>query len=136
MGLAPLPDGFDGKANLYSELGMSSLKAIELLMTLEERYLAAVLDGLKKTPVIWLPDSQHAAELAAAPPLEALPPLRPDRVAYSRPAPPANPRVCRFCTRTFALSSIGRSAAIGFAPKTDFRRPLIRPLIFRFSTCL
>lgn len=44
--------------------------------------LAAVLDGLKKTPVIWPPDSQHAAELAAAPPVEALPPLRPDRVAY------------------------------------------------------
>jgi acyl carrier protein len=44
MGLAPLPDGFDGKANLYSELGMSSLKAIELLMTLEERYLVTVPD--------------------------------------------------------------------------------------------
>jgi hypothetical protein len=38
IGLVPLPDGFDGKANLYSELGMSSLKAIELLMTQEERH--------------------------------------------------------------------------------------------------
>lgn len=44
IGLVPLPDGFDGKANLYSEPGMSSLKAIELLMTLEERHGVTVPD--------------------------------------------------------------------------------------------
>jgi acyl carrier protein len=44
MGLASLPEGFDETVNLYSDLGMSSLKAIELLMVLEERYGVSVPD--------------------------------------------------------------------------------------------
>lgn len=42
--LASLPEGFDEKADLYSDLGMASLKAMELLMDLEERYGISVPD--------------------------------------------------------------------------------------------
>jgi acyl carrier protein len=42
--LASLPEGFDEKADFYSDLGMSSLKAMELLMKLEERYVLRVPD--------------------------------------------------------------------------------------------
>jgi acyl carrier protein len=42
--LASLPEGFDEKADLYTDLGMSSLKAMELLMMLEERYVVRVPD--------------------------------------------------------------------------------------------
>jgi acyl carrier protein len=42
--LASLPEGFDGNADFYSALGMSSMKALELLMTLEERYGISVPD--------------------------------------------------------------------------------------------
>jgi acyl carrier protein len=42
--LASLPEGFDEKADIYSDLGMSSLKAMELLVTLEERYMVSVPD--------------------------------------------------------------------------------------------
>jgi amino acid adenylation domain-containing protein len=45
--------------------------------------LAAVLNGLEKTPPIWLPESESARELASASPLNGtLPPLPPERVAY------------------------------------------------------
>jgi acyl carrier protein len=42
--LASLPEGFDEKADLYSDLGMASMKAMELLMILEERYEVKVPD--------------------------------------------------------------------------------------------
>jgi acyl carrier protein len=42
--LASLPEGFDEKADLYSGLGMTSMKAIEFLMALEERYGVSVPD--------------------------------------------------------------------------------------------
>ena len=42
--LAELPEGFDEKADLYSDLGMASMKGMELLMTLEERYGVRVPD--------------------------------------------------------------------------------------------
>jgi acyl carrier protein len=42
--LASLPEGFDEKADLYSDLGMASMKAMELLMILEERYGVRVPD--------------------------------------------------------------------------------------------
>jgi len=42
--LASLPEGFDDQANLYSDLGMPSMKAMELLMALEERYGVSVPD--------------------------------------------------------------------------------------------
>ena len=42
--LASLPEGFDDQANLYSDLGMPSMKAMELLMVLEERYGVSVPD--------------------------------------------------------------------------------------------
>lgn len=42
--LASLPEGFDEQANLYSDLGMPSMKAMELLMVLEERYGVSVPD--------------------------------------------------------------------------------------------
>jgi acyl carrier protein len=42
--LASLPEGFDEQANLYSDLGMQSMKAMELLMVLEERYGVRVPD--------------------------------------------------------------------------------------------
>jgi acyl carrier protein len=42
--LASLPESFDEKADIYSDLGMSSLKAMELLVTLEERYVVSVPD--------------------------------------------------------------------------------------------
>jgi len=45
--------------------------------------LTAVLDGLERTPPIWLPETDSAGELASARPLNGeLPPLPPDRVAY------------------------------------------------------
>jgi len=44
MELASLPEGFDENADFYSELGMASVKAMELLMTLEERYEVHVPD--------------------------------------------------------------------------------------------
>ena len=42
--LAALPEGFDGKADLYRDLGMTSMKAMEFLMALEERYGVRVPD--------------------------------------------------------------------------------------------
>lgn len=42
--LASLPEDFDEKADLYSDLGMASMKAMELLMALEERYGVSVPD--------------------------------------------------------------------------------------------
>jgi amino acid adenylation domain-containing protein len=45
--------------------------------------LAVIVDGLEKTPPIWLPETDSAGELASARSLdEELPPLPPDRVAY------------------------------------------------------
>lgn len=44
IGLASLPEGFDENADFYSDLGMASMKAMELLMTLEERYGVSVPD--------------------------------------------------------------------------------------------
>ena len=44
--------------------------------------LAAVLDGLDQPPPVWLPEGADADILASAKPLEELPPLPPDRVAY------------------------------------------------------
>jgi acyl carrier protein len=42
--LASLPQGFDENADLYRDLGMTSMKAMELLMALEERYTVRVPD--------------------------------------------------------------------------------------------
>ncbi len=42
--VALLPEGFDEKADLYSDLGMASMKALEFLMALEERYGVRVPD--------------------------------------------------------------------------------------------
>jgi acyl carrier protein len=42
--VASLPEGFDDKADLYSQLGMASIKAMELLVVLEERYGVSVPD--------------------------------------------------------------------------------------------
>lgn len=42
--LASLPEGFDEKADLYSDLGMASIQAMQLLMELEERYGVTVPD--------------------------------------------------------------------------------------------
>jgi acyl carrier protein len=42
--VASLPEGFDEKADLYSDLGMASLKALEFLMALEDRYDVRVPD--------------------------------------------------------------------------------------------
>ena len=42
--LASLPEDFDEKADFYSDLGMPSMKAMELLMTLEERFGVSVPD--------------------------------------------------------------------------------------------
>ena len=42
--LASLPKDFDEKADLYSDLGVPSMKAMELLMALEERYAVSVPD--------------------------------------------------------------------------------------------
>lgn len=42
--LASLPEDFDEKADLYSELGMASIQAMELLLELEERYGISVPD--------------------------------------------------------------------------------------------
>jgi acyl carrier protein len=39
-----LPEGFDEKADLYRDLGMSSMQAMELLMALEEGYAVKVPD--------------------------------------------------------------------------------------------
>jgi acyl carrier protein len=42
--VAALPAGFDEKADLYSDLGMASMKALEFLMALEEHYGVRVPD--------------------------------------------------------------------------------------------
>jgi acyl carrier protein len=42
--LAHLPEGFYEKADLYSDLGMASIQAMELLLELEERYGIRVPD--------------------------------------------------------------------------------------------
>ncbi len=42
--IASLPEGFDEHADLYSDLGVSSMKAMELLLALEERYGVSVSD--------------------------------------------------------------------------------------------
>ncbi|MFY9852906.1 MAG: acyl carrier protein [Terracidiphilus sp.] len=44
MELAGLPEGFDASADLYTELGVASMKAMELLMELEDRYQISVPD--------------------------------------------------------------------------------------------
>ena len=42
--MASLPSDFDEKANLYSELGVASIQAMQLLMELEERYHVSLPD--------------------------------------------------------------------------------------------
>ncbi len=42
--VASLPQGFNEKADLYRDLGMASIKAMELLVVLEERYGVSVPD--------------------------------------------------------------------------------------------
>ena len=42
--VALLPPGFDEKADFYSDLGMPSMKAMEVLMALEERFGVSVPD--------------------------------------------------------------------------------------------
>jgi acyl carrier protein len=42
--VASLPEGFDEQADLYSDLGMASIQAMELLMALEEHYGVVVPD--------------------------------------------------------------------------------------------
>jgi acyl carrier protein len=42
--LAQLPSGFSAQADLYSELGMPSVKAMQLLLELEDRFGIAVPD--------------------------------------------------------------------------------------------
>ena len=42
--LAHLPPDFDENANLYNDLGVASIQAMELLMALEERYAIRVPD--------------------------------------------------------------------------------------------
>jgi acyl carrier protein len=42
--LASLPKDFDEEADFYGDLGMPSMKAMELLMALEERYGVSVPD--------------------------------------------------------------------------------------------
>lgn len=44
MELATLPEGFDERADLYNELGVASIKAMELLMELEDRFQVSVPD--------------------------------------------------------------------------------------------
>src|ERR1039458_3430512 len=44
--------------------------------------LATVLDGLDHPPPAWLPEGESAEFLSSVKPLEELPPLSPDRVAY------------------------------------------------------
>ena len=44
--------------------------------------LATVLDGLDHPPPAWLPEGESAEFLSSVKPLEELPPLPPDRVAY------------------------------------------------------
>jgi acyl carrier protein len=44
MELAALPEGFDENADLYTELGVASMKAMELLMELEDRFQVSVPD--------------------------------------------------------------------------------------------
>ena len=42
--VASLPKDFDEKADLYSDLGMASIKAMELLMALEDHFGVSVPD--------------------------------------------------------------------------------------------
>jgi amino acid adenylation domain-containing protein len=50
---------------------------------LASTHLASVLNGLENIPLIWLPETESAAELASVRPLDGrLPPLPPTRVAY------------------------------------------------------
>lgn len=42
--VASLPEGFGEKADFYGDLGMTSMKAMEVLMVLEERYGVRVPD--------------------------------------------------------------------------------------------
>jgi len=44
MEITFLPEDFDDKADLYSTLGVPSLKALEILMALEERYGISIPD--------------------------------------------------------------------------------------------
>jgi acyl carrier protein len=41
-----LPEGFDEKADLYSDLGMASIQGLELLAALEDRYGVTLPDEL------------------------------------------------------------------------------------------
>src|SRR5260370_21791514 len=60
----------------------SDLDAI-LVDRLASTQLAAIVDGLEKTPPIWLPETESAGELASARSLDGeLPPLPSDRMAY------------------------------------------------------
>jgi acyl carrier protein len=43
--IASLPPDFNENANLYDELGLSSMKAMEFLMALEDRYGVQVPDA-------------------------------------------------------------------------------------------
>ena len=42
--IASFPENFDEEADFYSDLGMPSMKAMELLMTLEDRYGVSIPD--------------------------------------------------------------------------------------------
>ena len=42
--LASLPDGFDENADLYNDLGVASIQALELLLALEAHYGVRVPD--------------------------------------------------------------------------------------------
>jgi acyl carrier protein len=42
--LASLPEGFDENADLYSDLGVASMKAMELLVEIEDRFGVSVPD--------------------------------------------------------------------------------------------
>ncbi len=63
-------------------IGRADLDAI-FVDKLASTQLAAVVDGLKKAPPVWLPEGESARQLASARPLDGeLPPLSPQRVAY------------------------------------------------------
>jgi amino acid adenylation domain-containing protein len=63
-------------------INRSDLDAI-FVDRLASTQLAAIVDGLEKTPPIWLPETESAEELASARSLDGeLPPLPSDRMAY------------------------------------------------------
>lgn len=62
--LASLPKDFDEKADFYGDLGMPSMKAMELLMALEERYGVSVPDEefIEATSLERLAEMMHGLE--------------------------------------------------------------------------